>query len=206
MLTAESSARVVRMEYQGLVYFPVVHNGIVLGPEELARLVATPAPVARARRVAAIVAHEASPPDKKPLRIRQGPGISPALSAREIFKWMGKASHGRQATPARPIPMTYGLSDYTIGCIEDPHVIPSGATFEGVDGPLIVATGRLYQNALAEIVWPAIKGGLVRGLCVEHCSDDRLELQDITRVTLGGLENNCLPGAVIYKTWEGEAP
>jgi hypothetical protein len=86
-------------------------------------------------------------------------------------------------------------------------VIPGGCTFAGTDGPCLVGDGRLYPNALAAIVWPAITNGLLRGLCAEILgeeADDRFIVQDITRVTLGGVENNCLANARIVDALEGD--
>jgi len=34
---------------------------------------------------------------------------------------------------------------------------------------------------------------------------DRFVVTDVLRVTLGGVENNCLPGALILDTREGDA-
>jgi hypothetical protein len=86
-------------------------------------------------------------------------------------------------------------------------VLPAGCTVAGIDGPLLVGIGRLHPSALAAIVWPAITSGVLRGLCADVLGEevgDRFVLRDVRRVTLGGAENNCLPGALILDTWEGE--
>jgi hypothetical protein len=183
MIATETGARVTRLVYDGAVYFPIVQAGNVLGPEQVAQLAETTAPVSRVKRFRGILSYEAVPR-----------GWDTSISLRDA--------------PTKSVPLTYGDSVYTIGCFEQLDVTPAGCTVAGIDGPCLVGVGRLYPNALAEIVWPAIQSGLVRGLCVEVSGDeegDRFLVKDITRVALGGAENNCFPGALILDTWEGDA-
>jgi len=182
MIATVPGAHVTRLRYDGATYFPIVNAGAMLGPEELAELVATSAP-APVRRFRCIVVTEEAPRDGAPLTL------------------------GRLA-PTKPVPLTYGDSVFTIGCVQELAVLPAGCTVAGTDGPCLVGIGRLYESALAAIVWPAIVTGVLRGLCAEAIgkeAGDRFVVREVLRVTLGGVENNCLPGALILDTWEGDA-
>jgi hypothetical protein len=175
--TELGNPRVARVVHEGLSYYPILRHDGALGPEAVDELAKRSGPAAL-RRFRAIVADEALPRDGK---------LALSLST---FR------------PTRALPLTYGDSVYTIGCLEDLVVLP---TVDGAEGAALVGIGRLYANALAAIVWPAIVSRMLTGLCAEVIgseSDGRLVVRDITRVTLGGVENNCLPGAIVLDAWE----
>jgi hypothetical protein len=181
MNATATGTRVTRLVYDGQVYFPIVRGGAVLGPEELAELVATPVPEV-ARHFLAVAADE-------------GPSLEGLLPL-DLGHY----------TPPRAIPLTLGDTVFTIGCIEALAIIPDGQ-IDGTTGRALIGTGRLYANALAAIVWPVIRSGLLSGLCAEclvNHVDDRMIVRELSRVTLGGLENNGLAGARIVKAWEGD--
>jgi hypothetical protein len=176
-----ADARVTRLVYDGQVYFPIVRAGAVLGPEEVAELVATPAPAA-SRRFVAVVA------DESPVRDRA---------------W--RLDLDGFAPPAA-VPLTYGDTVFTLGVLEELAVMPSG-TVDGATGRALVGVGRLYPNALAAVVWPAITSRLLAGVCPEVLTDgegDQRVVRGLVRVTLGGLENNCIGSARILDAWEGD--
>jgi hypothetical protein len=182
MATATATgARVTRVRFDGETFYPIVRAGAVLGPEEVAELEATPAP-APTRRFLAIVADESTPREGLPLDL-------------EHF------------TPPASVPLTYGDSIFHIGVIEKLSVM-SGATVDGAQGSALIGIGRLADNALAAIAWPAIRSGLLRGLCAEvdvSEEDGHNIVRQVRRVTIGGVENNCLPNAIVVRCWEGDA-
>jgi hypothetical protein len=95
---------------------------------------------------------------------------------------------------------------HTIGSLEGLTVMSAGLV-DGAEGRAIGASGRLYENALSAVVWPAIVSGRLRGLCGEYLASEasgRHVVREIRCVTLGGLENDCRPTARILEAWEGE--
>jgi hypothetical protein len=178
-----AGARVTRLVYDGAVYFPIVRAGAVLGPEEVAELAAASAP-APTRRFLAIVADESTPREGLPLDLEQ-------------------------FAPPAAVPLTYGDSIFRIGVIEKLQIMPGAAAqVGGAQGSALIGIGRLADNALAAIAWPAIRSGLLRGLCadVEVSEEDgRNVVQQVRRVTIGGVENNCLATAIVMNPWEGES-
>jgi hypothetical protein len=174
-------ARVTRVRFDGETFYPIVRAGAVLGPEEVAELAATPAP-APMRLFLALVADESTPREGLPLDL-------------EHF------------TPPASVALTYGDSIFVIGAIEKLSVLPGAAAqVGGAQGSALIGIGRLADNALAAIAWPAIRSGLLRGLCADVVvseEDGRNVVHQVRRVTIGGLENNCLATAVVMNPWEG---
>jgi hypothetical protein len=183
-ISATNGARVTRVVYEGAAYFPIIESGRLLAPDDVAALAARAVAPGPSRHFWAVVADESTPREGKPLRLSK---YAPS--------------------PTHAIPLTYSDGPYTIGCIRSLTKLPAGAIYgtERCHGTVLIGHGRLYPNALAEIVWPAIVSGLVRGLCPEVlATHDQTVVRDITRIMLGGVENNCVASAVILETWEAQ--
>jgi hypothetical protein len=181
MTTTTQQYRVAKIVQDGQSYFPLVDNaGRIQPPDVLAELAAirTEAPT---RRFLALVADEGVPAEGPPLRL----GIAPQGS----------------------VPLTYLESPFVLGHIEELSIMPANCLDDTV-GECLVGIATMASTLLADIVWPAITSGRLRGLCVEVRGverEDRFDVLDVLRVQLGARENDCLHAAHVVRCWEGDA-
>jgi hypothetical protein len=96
-------------------------------------------------------------------------------------------------------PLVFGDSGLVVGEVEE-------VTY--AEGPHLVATIRIHGSVLGDIIWRAIKGGLLDGVCsvftdyVDDAATGRCVEGTIKEVRLGASESNCLPGCRLIEAWE----
>jgi hypothetical protein len=108
--------------------------------------------------------------------------------------------------PQASVPLTYLESPFVLGHIENLSVMPAGCLDDTV-GECLIGVATMASTRLADIVWPAITSGRLRGLCVEVQGverEGRFDVVDVLRVQLGARANDCLRAAHVVRCWEGD--
>jgi hypothetical protein len=185
-MIAAADFRMMRVRAGADVYTPVLRNGRMLGPAELADLEHVPDINVNVERIARIALLDESWPqpwsDTPPFRT---PGIK----------------------AIRRVPLELGDSELVVADVRGIELLAAGAT-PGVVGPHYVALAHFRKTVLSSIAWGALRDGLLTGTCavIEHWQTDpnddgRIIDGIITSVRLGTAESSCFANARVLATW-----
>lgn len=176
--------RIVRLQHDGHLYTPVIApSGTICGPQEVTAL-AIPRPVDRSpatwRRLRAVLADE-----------------GPRRDGEESLDLTG-------ACWRDPVPLTFGGSELEaglpVGVLERIEHAPQGFT-PGTVGRHLLGTACLVDSLLADVIWEAVREGILDGVCVHVRARERDATRNaltgvtILSVDLGAGETSCLVGA-----------